>query len=79
MDEAVADAFGQSSEEVERLMYGISLFVCLPDGLSQESSAGTGTVMRSSTLQSYAETAGFSGIEVLPVENDLWPFYDLKK
>ncbi|MEX0795914.1 MAG: hypothetical protein WD274_04410, partial [Acidimicrobiia bacterium] len=46
MDEAVADAFGQSSDDVERLMYGFSLFVCLPDGMSQESSAGTGTIMR---------------------------------
>ncbi len=35
--------------------------------------------MRPSTLQSYAETAGFSGIEVLPIETDLWRFYELKK
>lgn len=79
MDEAVADAFGQSSDDVEKLMYGISLFVCLPDGMSQPSSAGTGTVMRPSTLQAYAETAGFSGVEVLPIETDLWRFYELKK
>lgn len=79
MDEAVADAFGESSDEVERLMYGFSLFVCLPDGMSHQASAGTGTVMRPSTLQSYARTAGFSDIEVLPIENDLWRFYELKK
>ena len=36
MDEAVADSFGDSTDEVERLMYGFSLFVCLPDGLSHE-------------------------------------------
>jgi SAM-dependent methyltransferase len=79
MDEAVAESFGDSSDEVERLMYGFSLFVCLPDGLSHEGSVGTGTVMRPSTLESYAKKAGFSGIDVLPVENDLWRFYELVK
>ena len=34
MDEAVGDAFGERDDEIERLMYGISLFVCLPDGMS---------------------------------------------
>jgi SAM-dependent methyltransferase len=79
MDEAVADAFGQSSDEVERLMYGFSLFICLPDGMSHHPSAATGTVMRPSTLKSYAVDGGFSGIDVLPIENDLWRFYELKK
>lgn len=77
MDEAVADAFGDSSDEVERLMYGFSLFVCLPDGMSHPGSVGTGTVMRPSKLEEYAKAAGFSGISVLPIENDLWRFYQL--
>lgn len=77
MDEAVADAFGDSTDEVERLMYGFSLFVCLPDGMSHEGSLGTGTVMRPSKLEEYARAAGFSGISVLPIENDLWRFYEL--
>ncbi len=77
MDEAVADAFGDSNDEVERLMYGFSLFVCLPDGMSHEGSVGTGTVMRPSKLEEYARAAGFSGISVLPIENDLWRFYQL--
>ncbi len=78
MDEAVAGAFGESFDEVERLMYGFSLFVCLPDGMSHEASAGTGTVMRRSKLEEYAIEAGFDGVEVLPIENDLWRFYELK-
>lgn len=78
MDEAVADAFGDSTDDVERLMYGFSLFVCLPDGMSHPGSAGTGTVMRPSKLEEYAVAAGFSGISVLPIENDLWRFYQLE-
>jgi 2-polyprenyl-3-methyl-5-hydroxy-6-metoxy-1,4-benzoquinol methylase len=77
MDEAVGDAFGERNDEVERLMYGFSLFVCLPDGMSHEGSVGTGTVMRPSKLEEYARSAGFSGITVLPIENDLWRFYTL--
>lgn len=77
MDEAVADRFGDSQDEVERLMYGFSILVCLPDGMSHADSVGTGTVMRPDKLDQYAQDAGFSGISVLPIENDLWRFYSL--
>src|SRR5690606_23395711 len=65
MDEAVAETFTAQASDVDRLMYGFSLFVCLPDGLSAESSVGTGTVMRPYILRSYAKSAGFSDIAVL--------------
>lgn len=77
MDEAVGEAFGDRDDEIERLMYGISLFVCLPDGRSHQPSVGTGTVMRPSVLEGYAQSAGFDSIETLPIENDLWRFYRL--
>ncbi len=77
MDEKVAETFSGSGDEVERLMYGFSLLVCLPDGLSTPGSVGTGTVMRPSTLESYARAAGFSGVEVLPIEHDVFRFYRL--
>jgi SAM-dependent methyltransferase len=79
MDEAVADEFGAPGDEVERLMYGFSLFICLPDGLSSHPSVGTGTVMRPSTLASYAREAGFEGVDVLPIEGfGFWRFYRLR-
>ena len=79
MDEAVADDFAPDGDEVERLMYGFSLFVCLPDGLSSPDSVGTGTVMRRSTLEAYAHEAGFRSVEVLPTgEFGLWRFYLLR-
>ena len=40
MDEAVADAFAPDGDELERMMYGFSLFVCLPDGLSSTPERG---------------------------------------
>ncbi|MFF0815778.1 methyltransferase domain-containing protein [Rhodococcus sp. NPDC003318] len=78
MDEAVAPEFAAPGDETERLMYGFSLFVCLPDGMSHPPSAGTGTVMRPDTLRHYATEAGFTGFEILPIENfGFWRFYRL--
>ncbi|MFD4422417.1 class I SAM-dependent methyltransferase [Agromyces sp. NPDC058484] len=68
MDEAVASGFAPEGDDVERIMYGYSLLVCLPDSLSTPDSVGTGTVMRQSTLERYAREAGFAGIEELPIE-----------
>jgi SAM-dependent methyltransferase len=78
MDEAVAEEFAPNGDDLERMMYGFSLFVCLPDGLSSTPSVGTGTVMRPSTLRAYGEAAGFTGFEVLPIEDfGFWRFYQL--
>jgi 2-polyprenyl-3-methyl-5-hydroxy-6-metoxy-1,4-benzoquinol methylase len=77
MDERVAEEFGAFGDAVERLMYGFSLFMCLPDGMSHQPSAGTGTVMRPATLRRYAQEAGFVDIEILPLEHDMFRFYRL--
>ncbi|MRX43930.1 class I SAM-dependent methyltransferase [Agromyces kandeliae] len=68
MDEAVAERFAPDGDDVERVMYGYSLLVCLPDSLSTPGSVATGTVMRPSTLEGYARSAGFDSAEALPIE-----------
>ena len=79
MDEAVADEFAPDGDELERLMYGFSVLICLPDGMSSPGSAGTGTVMRRTRLEAYATEAGFGSVEVLPTgEFGLWRFYLLR-
>lgn len=75
MDERVAEQFTAPGDDVERFMYGWSLPVCLPTGMTQQPSAATGTVMRRSTLEGYAREAGFGTLEVLPIENDFFRFY----
>lgn len=77
MDERVSESFSTEADEVERLMYGFSNFICLPDGMAHGHSAGTGTVMRPDTLRGYARQAGFDDIEILPIETDFWRFYRL--
>lgn len=75
MDENVADEFGAFDDDTERLMYGFSNLVCLPDGMSHADSVGTGTVIRHSTMQAYAREAGFADAEVLPIDGGFWRFY----
>lgn len=78
MDEKVSEHFPGRGDDVERAMYGFSLFICLPDGMSHQPSAATGGVMRPDTLRTYARQAGFRDIEILPIENNTWRFYRLK-
>jgi Methyltransferase domain len=77
MDENVAPEFVAPGDEVERIMYGFSTLVCLPDGMSHPGSAGTGTVMRPSVLAGYAREAGFADVQILPIDGGFWRFYRL--
>jgi hypothetical protein len=77
-DERVAEAFTAPGDERERFMYGWSVLHCLPVGRVDAPALGTGTVMRPETLRRYAGEAGFSGVEILPIEHDFWRFYRLR-
>jgi SAM-dependent methyltransferase len=76
-DERTEDRFQAPAGDLERLYYGFSTLHCLPVGMIGDDPAGTGTVMRTDTVREYAERAGFTGFEVLPIENDFWRFYGL--
>jgi hypothetical protein len=45
--------------------------------MTDPDSAGTGTVIRPDKVRAYATEAGFSRVEVLPIEHDFWRFYRL--
>lgn len=78
MDEAVGESFGAPGADLDPLMYAYSLFVCLPDGMSDQPSAATGTVMRPGILREYAQAAGFDDIANLPIEGfSVFRFYEL--
>jgi 2-polyprenyl-3-methyl-5-hydroxy-6-metoxy-1,4-benzoquinol methylase len=78
MDEAVDERFTAPGSDLDRLFYGFSLMLCLPDGMSHQPSAATGTVMRPDTLRTYAREAGFSDVEVLPIDAGFFRFYRLR-
>lgn len=77
MDERVAEQFTAPGDPMERLFYGFSTLCCLPAGMADTPSAATGTVMRPATLERYAREAGFTSVEILPIEHDLFRFYRL--
>jgi SAM-dependent methyltransferase len=78
VDERVGDEFTATGNDVEWMMYGWSVLHCLPAGMADQPSVGTGTVMRTSTLAQYAQEAGFSEVEVLPIDNFFFRVYRLK-
>ena len=77
-DEKAAERFTAPGDELERTLYAWSVLSCLPYGMSGDDPAGTGTVMRPSTLRRYATDAGFAAFEVLPVDHPEWRFYLLQ-
>jgi 2-polyprenyl-3-methyl-5-hydroxy-6-metoxy-1,4-benzoquinol methylase len=74
-DERVGDRFAVPADEQERYAYGWSVVSCLPNAMGVPGAAGTGAVMRPDTLRRYAEEAGFTTMEILPVEDVEWRFY----
>jgi SAM-dependent methyltransferase len=77
VDERAADRFAAPGDDVQRMLYGFSVVHCLPVATVDRPSVATGTVMRPGTFRTYARDAGFTGVEVLPIENDFWRFYRL--
>src|SRR6476660_8726575 len=58
-----------------RLYYNFSILLCLPQSLEYPGSKGTGAAMTPSTFLQYANDAGFSKIDRLPIEHFIWDFY----
>jgi 2-polyprenyl-3-methyl-5-hydroxy-6-metoxy-1,4-benzoquinol methylase len=79
MDERVGESFTAAGSQFEWMMYGWSVLHCLPAGMADQPSAGTGTVLRLPTLQRYAAEAGFQRVEVLPIEHSFFRFYRLHR
>jgi len=78
-DERVADRFTAPGDPTERFMYGWSILHCLPATLAERPVEATGTVLRAPTVARWAAAAGFSGFEVLPIDNPFWRFYRMRR
>jgi 2-polyprenyl-3-methyl-5-hydroxy-6-metoxy-1,4-benzoquinol methylase len=76
-DERVAEWFTAPGDEAERLFYGYSVVACLANGLVDQPSVGTGTVLRPSALETIAREAGFTRFTILPTEHAGFRFYRL--
>ncbi len=77
-DEPCGDAFAGPADEQERRHYGYSVLHCLPASMTEPGSAATGTLIRPDIVRRYARDAGFSAVEVLPVESVAFRLYLLR-
>ncbi len=75
-DERVAETF-TPGDDTDRMFYGYSTLACLPNGLHDQPSVGTGTVLRPSAIEAMASDAGYSGFTILPTHHDAFRFYRL--
>src|SRR5215208_2719310 len=61
-----------------RFYYNFSVLLCLPQSMAYPDSVATGAAMTPSTFKKYAKEAGFSKIDILPVDHFIWQFYRLE-
>ncbi len=78
IEERSGEAFSLPASPNDRLNYGWSVLTCLASAMSGPGAAGTGTVLRRGTLESYARRAGFSSIEDAGVPHEAWTFWRMR-
>jgi 2-polyprenyl-3-methyl-5-hydroxy-6-metoxy-1,4-benzoquinol methylase len=78
-DVKIKDKLEEKNDLAGRLYYNFSVLICLPQSMEHPNSKATGAAMTPSTFKKYAKEAGFSKIEILPIEHFIWHFYRLTK
>lgn len=74
----IGERFALPAPPNDRLNYGWSVLTCLASSMCGEEPAGTGTLLRRGTLESYARRAGFSSVEDAGVPHEGWTFWRLR-
>lgn len=76
-DERVADELTTPADLLERMQFGFSVLHCLPATMAENPVEAAGTILRTPTVRRWAENAGFTKFEVLPIDFPFWRFYRL--
>ena len=76
MDERAEETLG-AGDAVQTFFATASVLWCLPQGRVEPDSEAVGTVMSSSRFRRIAREAGWSDIEILPIDHPFWRFYRL--
>jgi len=77
VDERAAETFTAPGDDVERFLASGSAVWCLPQGRVGPDPEPVGTLIRPDTLRELARRAGYTGVDVVPIEHPLWRFYRL--
>jgi hypothetical protein len=78
-DVKMKDKLEEKNDFAGKLYYNFSVLMCLPQSMEYPNSAATGAAMTPSTFRTYAKEAGFSKVDILPIEHFIWQFYRLTK
>jgi hypothetical protein len=78
-DVKMKDKLEEKNDFAGRLYYNFSVLLCLPQSMEYPNSAATGAAMTPSSFRKYAKEAGFSKVDILPIEHIMWQFYRLTK
>ena len=76
MDERVSETLN-AGDPTETFFATASVLWCLPQGRVEPDSEAVGTVMRPSRFRGIARQAGWSDVEILPIDHQFWRFYRL--
>jgi SAM-dependent methyltransferase len=76
MDERAEETLGVG-DPVQTFFATASVLWCLPQGRVEPDSEAVGTVMPASRFRRIAVEAGWSDIEILPIDHPFWRFYRL--
>jgi hypothetical protein len=76
MDERVGETL-IAGDPTQTFFATASVLWCLPQGRVEPDSEAVGTVMRPSRFRGIARKAGWSDIEILPIDHPFWRFYRL--
>ena len=78
-DVKMKEKLEEKNDFAGRLYYNFSVLLCLPQSMEYPNSQATGAAMTPSTFRRYAKEAGFSKVDILPIEHFMWQFYRLTK
>ncbi len=73
----IGERFTLPAPPNDRLNYGWSVLTCLASSMCGEGPAGTGTLLRRGTLESFARQAGYTSVEDAGVPHEGWTFWRL--
>ena len=76
-DVKMQETLKKKNDFIGRLYYNFSVLLCLPQSMVYSNSEATGAAMNPSTFKRYSKEAGFSKVDLLPVEHFMWKFYKL--
>lgn len=77
MDERAGEGFTAPGDEGQRFFAAAIAIWCLPQGRVDADPAPIGAVIRPDDMRERSRRAGYSTLDIVPIEHPVWRFYRL--